>query len=90
MLLGLAPSGALAQAPSPSPGVDLGSRTHGLAGAPAVQPSPAPVIRLDPRGNPVDPGNDTPGKTGLGNLDRNPVGGADKGPGVEPGEGTSP
>ncbi len=79
---------ACAAAPSPVPmqsaPLDMGSKTGGLGGAPAVQPAPPP--KVDVRGDDVPSGSgpDTPGKTGLGNTDRGPVGGAATGPGTQP------
>ena len=66
-------------------GVDLGSKTSGVGTSDAAQPSPQPSIRVGPSGIPdgaVEP--DTPGKTGLGNTGRDPVGGAGRGPGSKP------
>lgn len=65
------------------PTVDLGSKTSGLAGEPVEQPNPVPRIELGPNDRPVDRGPDTPGKTGLGNDQRDALGGADKGPGTQ-------
>ena len=77
-------SAAPVASPSP-PTVDGGSKTSGLAGETVPQPAPAPKIQVGPDGAPLHPdrGPDTPGKTGLGNNDRNVVGGADKGPGTQ-------
>lgn len=70
--------------PSP-PTVDGGSKTSGLAGETVPQPSPAPRVQVGPDGDPLHPdrGPDTPGKTGLGNNERDALGGADKGPGTQ-------
>jgi hypothetical protein len=70
--------------PSP-PTVDAGSKTSGLAGETVPQPSGVPKIQVGADGTPLRPerGPDTPGKTGLGNNERDTLGGADKGPGTQ-------
>jgi len=87
-VLVFATAGAAAASPDPSPSpptVDGGSRTSGLAGEPVPQPSPPQQIQVGPDGTPLHPdkGPDTPGKTGLGNNDKDALGGADKGPGTQ-------
>ena len=71
--------GAVARADAPSPiptqsaPLDIGSRTHGIGGAPAAQPAAPPKIDVRGADVPSGSGPDTPGKTGLGNTDRGPV-----------------
>lgn len=72
-------------APSaPSAPLDLGSKTSGLGTAPVAQPVAPPRIDVRPADVPSGSGPDTPGKTGLGNTDRGPVGGAATGAGTQP------
>lgn len=74
-------------APSPSAPLDIGSRTSGLGlkpDAPVAQPQPAVHMDVTRPGVASGSGPDTPGKTGLGNTDRGPSGGAATGPGTEP------
>jgi hypothetical protein len=82
---------ARADVPSPVPSqsapLDIGSRTSGLGlkpGAPVAQPQPPAHIDVTAPGVASGSGPDTPGKTGLGNTDRGPAGGAATGPGTEP------
>ena len=89
-LLLLAGTTVFAADTSPPPNrenpVDVGSKTSGVGAAPAPQPS------VDARATnaPLGSGPDTPGKTGLGNTDRNPTGGAGRGPGTRPNSGPYP
>ncbi len=70
-----APDGRIAQVSmSPSPRatpnpMDLRGQPGAVA---TVRPSPEPAVRQD-----------TPAKTGLGNTDRDTMGGAERGPGTE-------
>ena len=80
-----------ADAPSPAPTqsapLDIGSRTSGVGlkpGAPVAQPQPPVHMDVTRPGVASGSGPDTPGKTGLGNTDRGPTGGAATGPGTEP------
>lgn len=78
-----------ADAPPANP-VDVGSKTSGIAARPAAQPSGDSRVDLRATEVPSGSGPDTPGKTGLGNDDRNEVGGAGKGPGTRPNTGAYP
>jgi hypothetical protein len=69
-------------APSANP-VDVGTKTSGVGTDRAVQPKGAPTVDVRPTTVPPGSGPDTPGTTGLGNMDRGRLGGADKGPGTE-------
>jgi hypothetical protein len=69
--------------PKPNP-VDVGSRTSGIGTDRAPQPGGDPRVDVRPQDVPPGSGPDTPGKTGLGNTDRGPVGGAATGPGTRP------
>src|SRR5262249_29582058 len=74
--------------PTPSAALDVGTRTSGVgAAAPVAQPQPAVHTDVTRPDVAAGSGPDTPGKTGLGNTDRGPVGGAAKGPGTHPGSG---
>ena len=82
---------ARADVPSPIPSqsapLDIGSRTSGIGlkpGAPVAQPQPPVHVDVTRPGVASGSGPDTPGKTGLGNTDRGPTGGAATGPGTEP------
>lgn len=82
---------ARAEVPSPVPSqsapLDIGSRTSGLGlqpAAPVAQPQPPAHLDVTRPGVASGSGPDTPGKTGLGNTDRGPAGGAATGPGTEP------
>lgn len=84
------PPARAADAPPPPNPVDVGSKTSGIAARPAAQPSGDPRVDVRPTDVPSGSGPDTPGKTGLGNNDRNEVGGADRGPGTRPNTGAYP
>ena len=77
-------AGAPSPLPSQSAPLDLGSKTGGLGTAPVGQPAPPPKMDVRADDVPSGSGPDTPGKTGLGNTDRGPVGGAATGPGTQP------
>lgn len=88
-LLACVPARA-ADAPPPSNPVDVGSKTSGVGNRQVPQPSGDPRVDVRPTDVPSGSGPDTPGKTGLGNGDRNEVGGAGKGPGSRPNTGSYP
>lgn len=88
-LLASAPARAADAQPPPNP-VDIGSKTSGIAARPAAQPSGDPRVDVRPTDAPSGNGPDTPGRTGLGNNDRNEVGGAGRGPGTRPNTGAYP
>jgi hypothetical protein len=88
-ILVLASVAARAAGPPSNP-VDVGAKTSGVGARPAPQPSGGPKLDVRPTDVPSGRGPDTPGTTGLGNNDRNPVGGAGTGPGSRPNSGPYP